>query len=113
MWLGQALAQTFVYTEPGNAACPVLVVPPAFTPKPVKVGASVVGSISVSCSFSEGSYTVSLTSTDPNARFSPKSFLVNFGSLSGPGKFTVKFASTSPPIWAAQSCGAGLRALPM
>jgi hypothetical protein len=88
---GQGLAQTFVYVEPNNPSCPVVASVPKITPKSVKLGVSVPGAIRVSCSFSEGSYTVSLGSTDPNATFSPKTFLVNFGSLSGSGVFSAKF----------------------
>jgi hypothetical protein len=89
----QASGQTFVYVESNNAACPVVSMPPQPIPKTVKSGGSVVGSIRVSCSFTEGSYTVTLSSTDPSATFSPKSFLVNFGNLSGSGAFSAKFAT--------------------
>jgi hypothetical protein len=93
IWGGQIFGQTFVYVEPNNPACPVFSTPPQWTPKTVKSGVAVLGSIRVSCSFTEGSYTVMLSSTDPNATFSPKSFLVNFGNLSGSGAFSAKFAT--------------------
>jgi hypothetical protein len=86
-------AQTFVYVEPNNPACPVFAAAPQAAPKSVKVGVAVPGVIRVSCGFSEGSYTVLLSSTDPNATFSPKTFLVNFGSVSGSGGFSAKFAT--------------------
>ncbi len=85
--------QTFIYVEPNNPACPVFAAAPQSAPKSVKVGVALPGAIRVSCGFSEGSYTVSLSSTDPNATFSPKTFLVNFGSLSGSGVFSAKFAT--------------------
>ena len=89
------LAQTFIYVEPDNPACPVIAVPPSAPPKRVAMGETVAGAIKVGCSFKEGSYTVTLGATDPSALFSPKTFLVNFGSLAGHGHgaFTVKFAT--------------------
>ena len=51
------------------------------------------GSISVTCGFDKGSYTVTLNSTDPGAMFSPKSFLVNFGRVVGNGVFAVTFST--------------------
>ena len=51
------------------------------------------GSVSVACGFEEGSYTVTLNSTDPGARFSPKTFLVNFGRIVGSGVFAVTFST--------------------
>jgi hypothetical protein len=91
---GQGLCQSLYYVEPGNNACPVRSASAAVAPKKVQRGASVPGSISVSCGFGKGSYTVTLSSTDPGATFSPKSFLVNFGSLAGDGNFSVIFATT-------------------
>jgi hypothetical protein len=90
---GQGLAQSLYYAEPGNASCPLRAAPTAVVPKKVQSGAPLPGSISVNCGFDKGSYTVTLSSTDPGATFSPKSFLVNFGSLVGNGAFTVTFAS--------------------
>jgi len=51
------------------------------------------GSISVACGFDNGSYTVTLNSTDPSATFSPKTFLVNFGRIVGSGVFVVTFST--------------------
>jgi hypothetical protein len=85
------LCQSFVYTEPGNAACPAA--PSPAEPKIVNSGAPVAGSISVACGFDKGSYTVKLSSTDPGAKFSPPTFLVNFGSVVGDGAFAVTFAT--------------------
>ena len=51
------------------------------------------GSISVACGFEQGSYTVTLNSTDPGATFSPKTFLVNFGRVVGTGVFAVTFST--------------------
>lgn len=90
----QALAQKLVYHEPGNPQCPAIVQPTPNAPKTVKRGVSITGSVSVRCGFNHGSYTVILSSTDPQASFSPKTFLVNFGSLAGSGAFAVKFATS-------------------
>lgn len=94
---GQGVCQSLYYTEPhtepASAACPVRSAPTAVTPRKVQSGAPVNGSISINCGFSKGSYTVTLSSTDPGAKFSPKSFLVNFGNLVGDGAFTVTFAT--------------------
>lgn len=87
------LCQSFVYVEPGNASCPPAPAPSSAAPKTVHGDAQIPGSITVSCGFGQGSYTVTLSSTDPSARFSPKSFLVNFGSIVGDGTFTVTFRS--------------------
>ena len=53
------------------------------------------GLIGVACGFGQGSYTVTLNSTDPGAAFSPRTFLVNFGRLVGNGVFTVTFSTVS------------------
>jgi hypothetical protein len=88
-----SFGQNFFYVEPGNPACPVVSPPAPASPKTVKSGVAVPGSIRVGCGFDKGSYTVNLNASDPLAAFSPKSFLVNFGSISGPAKFTVTFAT--------------------
>lgn len=93
VWCCPCLSQTFVYAEPDNPACPVIAALPQAPPKKVATGDTVAGAIKVSCGFKEGSYTVTLNATDPRATFSPKTFLVNFGSLSGNGAFAVKFAT--------------------
>jgi hypothetical protein len=90
-WCQPSQAQSLTYIEPENSRCPTSVSPASAQPKTVRAGVPVVGSIKVSCGFSEGSYTVSLGATDSEAVFLPKTFLVNFGRLVGPGKFTVKF----------------------
>jgi hypothetical protein len=90
----QGFAQTFVYVEPGNPSCQTAAVAPKVAPKTVKTGSVSLGAIRVRCGFTEGSYTVTLSSTDPNAIFTPKTFLVNFGSLSGSGAFSAKFATS-------------------
>lgn len=87
------LCQSLVYVEPGNASCPPAPAPSAAASKAVHSEAPVPGSITVGCGFGQGSYTVTLSSTDPSARFSPKTFLVNFGSIDGDGAFTVTFGS--------------------
>lgn len=94
----QAFCQSLYYTEPGNASCPAHPAQKAAAPKKVQSGAVVPGSISVSCGLGKGSYTVTLNSSDPGATFSPKSFLVNFGSLAGDGAFTVTFATAGVQI---------------
>ena len=89
----QGACQSFVYVEPGIASCPA---PPASTAAAattVQRGAPVSGSISVTCGFDQGSYTVTLNSTDPGATFSPKSFLVNFGRIVGNGAYVVRFST--------------------
>ena len=83
--------QSFYYVEPGNVACPAAPAETPAAPTTVERGASVSGSISVSCGLDKGSYTVTLDSTDPAATFAPKSFLVNFGAVVGDGVFTVTF----------------------
>jgi hypothetical protein len=93
IWGAEGLAQTFVYVEPNNPSCPIVGLAPQAAPKTVKSGAASRGAIRVSCGFTEGSYTVILNSTDAKASFTPNTFLVNFGSLSGAGTFSVKFAT--------------------
>jgi hypothetical protein len=93
VWCEQTLAQNFVYVEPNNPSCPTLGSPTASIPKAIKLNAAGMGDIRVSCGFTEGSYTVTLSATDPNATFSPKTFLVNFGSMAGSGRFSVKFTT--------------------
>jgi hypothetical protein len=83
--------QSLVYVEPGIAACPA--VPAATAPKTVQRGAAVVGSLRVSCGFDQGSYTVTLNSSDPAASISPKTIIINFGRVVGPGKYTVRFST--------------------
>ena len=82
-----------VYVEPGLSSCSVPPVAAAATAKTVQRGAPVAGSIRVSCGLDQGSYTVSLDSTDPDAAFSPKTFLVNFGRVVGNGIYAVKFST--------------------
>lgn len=88
-----AASQSFQYVEPGVASCPAAPVPTSAAPKAVQRGVAVPGSISVSCGFDHGSYTVTLSSTDPAATFAPKTFIVNFGRIVGRGAFTVNFAT--------------------
>jgi hypothetical protein len=89
----QAAGQNFVYVEPGNASCPAVPASTAAAPRPVQRGAVVSGTLGVSCGFDQGSYTVTLNSTDPGASLSPKTFLVNFGRVVGNGAFTVTFST--------------------
>ena len=92
-WSQQSFGQNFFYVEPGNPVCPVVSPPAPASPKMVKSGVAISGSISVGCGFDKGSYTVTLNASDPMAVFSTKSFLVNFGGISGPTSFTVTFAT--------------------
>jgi hypothetical protein len=84
-------AQTFHYVEAGNVACPLSPAPSTASPQSVASGVAVPGRLHVSCGFDQGSYTVTLSSTDPAAVFSPKTFLVNFGRVAGSGAFAVTF----------------------
>ncbi len=83
--------QSFYYVEPGIGACPAAPAPNTAAPKAVALGVPVHGTISVACGFDQGSYTVTLSSTDTGAAFRPKTFLVNFGRIVGNGVFTVTF----------------------
>lgn len=83
----------FHYVEPGNASCHAVPSSTAAGVRTVTSGAPVSGAISVSCGFEQGSYTVTLRSTDPEATFAPATFLVNFGRVVGDGVFTVTFAT--------------------
>ena len=89
----QISGQSFYYVEPGVAACPPAPAPTSASPKPVSPGVPMSGSISVACGLDKGSYTVILSSTDPEATFSPKTFLVNFGRIVGTGVYTVTFST--------------------
>jgi hypothetical protein len=89
----QGACQSFVYVEPGIASCPAAPASAAAAAKTVQRGVPVSGSLSVTCGFAQGSYTVTLNSTDPGATFSPKTFLVNFGRIVGKGAFTVTFST--------------------
>ncbi len=90
---GNGFCQSFMYVEPANTACPAAPVPTAEAPKTVPGGTPLPGSIHVGCGFDKGSYTVTLSSTDERARFLPRTFLVNFGSIVGDNSFTVTFAT--------------------
>jgi hypothetical protein len=80
-----------VYVEPGIASCTA--VPTATAPKTVQRGAAVSGSLQVGCGFEQGSYTVTLNSSDPGASISPKTMIINFGRLVGKGHYTVRFST--------------------
>jgi hypothetical protein len=90
---GPGHGQTFYYVEAGVASCPVPPVSTTAAPKAISRGIAVPGRIHVSCGFDQGSYTVTLNSTDPGAAFSPKTFLVNFGRVVGNGAFAVTFST--------------------
>lgn len=90
---GHGCCQSFHYVEPGVAACPAAPAPSTAAPRKVARGVAVPGSINVACGFEAGSYTVTLDSTDPDARFAPKTFLVNFGRVVGSGAFAVTFST--------------------
>lgn len=85
--------QDFHYVEPGVAVCPAAPVPPTAAPKTVARGQPVRGRLSVTCGFDQGSYTVTLTATDPKVTFVPRSFIVNFGRLVGDGIYVVTFST--------------------
>lgn len=85
--------QNLHYVEAGLAACPVVAAPGTAAPTVVPRGKAMPGRIHVSCGFDQGSYTVTLNATDPGATFTPKTFLVNFGRVVGPGTFVVTFSA--------------------
>ncbi len=92
--LSQAgLCQSLDYVDPDLPACAPEPVPVRAEPKAVSSGVAVRGAIRVPCGLDQGSYTITLNSTDANARFAPKSFIVNFGRVVGNGVFTVTFAT--------------------
>jgi hypothetical protein len=88
---GKTDGHAFNYVEPGLAACPA--VPATGAPKAVPRGVAVPGRIVVACGLNQGSYTVTLSSSDPGATFAPKTFIVNFGRVMGTGVFAVTFAT--------------------
>ncbi len=85
--------QSFYYVDPGVASCPMAPAPNTAAPKAVALGVAVPGSIRVSCGFDQGSYTVTLNSTDSSATFAPKTFVINFGRMVGNGVFAVTFST--------------------
>lgn len=82
------------YTEPGVASCPVVSATAPAAAKTVQLGVPVPGRIRAACGLDQGSYTVSLNSTDRDATFVPKTLIVNFGRFVGDGAFTVTFSNT-------------------
>ncbi len=88
---GHGHCQTLYYLEPGVASCPPAGAASNAAAKPLLLGVAVTGGIRVNCGLDQGSYTVSLDSSDPRATFVPKTFLVNFGRVVGNGLFTVTF----------------------
>lgn len=90
---GAGHAQTFHYIDPGVARCPRAPAATVAAPKAVARGVAVPGRIHVNCGFDQGSYTVSLSSTDRGATFSPRTFVVNFGRIVGNGTFAVTFST--------------------
>ena len=90
---GHGHCQDFYYVEPGVASCPAAPKPIEAAPQSVARGIPLSGRIRVDCGFSQGSYTVTLNSSDPSATIAPKSFLVNFGRIVGSGVFAVTFSS--------------------
>jgi hypothetical protein len=90
---GASAGQDLYYVEPGAASCPRLPEPQAARPMTVAMGAPVHGRLHVGCGFADGSYTVTLSATDPGAMFAPRTFLVNFGQVVGSGAYVVTFAT--------------------
>lgn len=90
---GPSHGQTLQYVEPGLASCPPLPAASKLKPTPVARGRAVPGRLVVRCGFRDGSYTITLVSSDPAATLSPRSFLVNFGKLASTGAFSVTFAT--------------------
>lgn len=90
---GHGHGQSFHYVEAGVAGCPVVASPAAAAAQTVRRGVAVPGRLHVACGLDQGSYTVTLNSTDPGATFTPKTFLVNFGRIVGNGVFAVTFST--------------------
>lgn len=91
---GHLAGQDLYYVEPQAASCPRLPDPQSeATPRPVVAGAPVRGRIHLRCGLDHGSYTVTLSSTDPSATFAPKTFIVNFGQFVGKSDYVVTFAT--------------------
>lgn len=90
---GTGHAQSFHYVEAGVPTCRPAPAAITAAPNAVARGVAVPGRIHVSCGFDQGSYTVSLNSTDRGATFSPKTFVVNFGRVVGSGTFVVTFST--------------------
>jgi hypothetical protein len=85
--------QNFYYVEPGVTSCPAVPAPTTVARRVVPRGVPMPGSLRVACGFDQGSYTVTLDSTDARATFSPKTFVVNFGRIVGSGVFAVTFST--------------------
>lgn len=81
------------YVEPGVVSCPPAPAQATAAPRLVSRGVAVRGRIRVVCGLDQGSYTITLNSTDPGATFSPRTFVVNFGRLVGKGDFAVTFST--------------------
>lgn len=90
---GPIVGQDLYYVVPEVASCPRVPEPQATRPKNVALGTLVRGRIHVGCGFADGSYTVTLSATDPGAIFAPRTFLVNFGQVVGDGDYIVTFAT--------------------
>lgn len=90
---GPIAGQDLYYVEPGAASCPRVPEPQAARPMNVALDTPVLGRIHVACGFADGSYTVTLSATDPGAMFAPRTFLVNFGQIVGNGAYVVTFAT--------------------
>ena len=90
---GHTAGQDLYYVEPAAASCTRVLEPQAARPKNVALGTQVRGRIHVDCGFADGSYTVTLSATDPGAVFAPRAFLVNFGQIVGDGAYDVTFAT--------------------
>ena len=86
-----AVGQNFYYLEPGLASCPQP--EPKITARTLEIGKTTSGKVIVQCGFEAGSYTVILNSSDPDAIFSPKTFIINFGRVVGTAAFTVSFST--------------------
>ena len=89
---GPGASQTLQYIEAGVAGCPAEPAAAA-PPRQLAAGMSVTGRLRVSCGLDQGSYTVTLGSTDPGVTVVPRTMLVNFGRVVGNGSFVVTFAT--------------------
>jgi hypothetical protein len=82
-----SFALNFVYFAP--PACNVSVAPPVVPPIEIATGSEATGRVTVLCGLNTGTYTITVSSTDPSAIITPNSFTITNGVGGGP--YTVRF----------------------